>query len=223
MARWWRRSCRPRRARCRWIPPRSTTSVPLSTGYPARARHGGRSPASRSTSTRSLPRRGRARSSASRRRRGSHRSTTATPSLSWSSREGREPPRPACRPGDLRGDLRACGPAPLLPNGLPPDALPAIAADGTVAAPPSGNMTAPYHPAYRPRPRSIVGRLLAWDSRLRRLDGMLLVAVLLLSAFGALLVWSATRTNNQLTAGTGRPTCSGRSSISSLGCCWARV
>ena len=72
---------------------------------------------------------------ASRRRRGSHRSTTATPSSSWSSREGREPPRPACRPGDLRGDLRACGPAPLLPNGLPPDALPAIAADGTVAAP----------------------------------------------------------------------------------------
>jgi rod shape determining protein RodA len=65
-------------------------------------------------------------------------------------------------------------------------------------------MTASYHPAYRPRPRSIVGRLLAWDSRLRRLDGMLLVAVLLLSAFGALLVWSATRTNNQLTGGDGQ-------------------
>ena len=64
-------------------------------------------------------------------------------------------------------------------------------------------MTATYHPAYRPRPRSLVRRLLAADSALHRVDLVLLGAVLLLCVFGAALVWSATRANSQLTGDDG--------------------
>ena len=65
-------------------------------------------------------------------------------------------------------------------------------------------MTVTYHPTYRPRPRSVVRRLLSRESSLRRLDGVLLIAVLLLCTVGALLVWSATRANSQLTGGDGQ-------------------
>ena len=64
-------------------------------------------------------------------------------------------------------------------------------------------MTATYHPAYRPRPRSLIRRLLAADSALHRVDLVLLGAVLLLCVFGVLLVWSATRANSQLTGDDG--------------------
>ena len=64
-------------------------------------------------------------------------------------------------------------------------------------------MTATYHPAYRPRPRSLVRRLLAADSALHRVDLVLLGAVLLLCVFGAALVLSATRANSQLTGDDG--------------------
>jgi rod shape determining protein RodA len=64
-------------------------------------------------------------------------------------------------------------------------------------------VTATYHPAYRPRPRSVVRRLLAADSALHRVDLVLLGAVLLLCVFGAALVWSATRANSQLTGEDG--------------------
>ena len=42
-------------------------------------------------------------------------------------------------------------------------------------------------------PRSLLRRAFARDSRLRRLDWVLLVTVLALSLVGTLLVWSATR------------------------------
>jgi rod shape determining protein RodA len=64
-------------------------------------------------------------------------------------------------------------------------------------------VTVTYHPAYRPRPRSLVRRLLAADSALHRVDLVLLGAVLLLCVFGAALVWSATRANSQLTGDDG--------------------
>jgi rod shape determining protein RodA len=64
-------------------------------------------------------------------------------------------------------------------------------------------MSALYHPTYRPRSRSVVRRLLAADSALRRVDLVLLGAVLLLCVFGAALVWSATRANSQLTGEDG--------------------
>ena len=60
-----------------------------------------------------------------------------------------------------------------------------------------------YHPSYRPRPRSMVRRLLTAESPLHRVDVVLLGAVLLLCALGALLVWSATRANSQLTGDDG--------------------
>jgi rod shape determining protein RodA len=64
-------------------------------------------------------------------------------------------------------------------------------------------MTASYHPTYRPRPRSILRRLLARGSTLHRVDVVLVGAVLLLCVIGALLVWSSTRANSQLTGDDG--------------------
>jgi rod shape determining protein RodA len=52
---------------------------------------------------------------------------------------------------------------------------------------------APVRPGPASLPRSLLQRAFARDSRLRRLDWLLLVTVLALSFIGTLLVWSATR------------------------------
>ncbi|MFC8719721.1 rod shape-determining protein RodA [Kitasatospora sp. NPDC057198] len=50
-------------------------------------------------------------------------------------------------------------------------------------------------------PRSLLGRALAKDSPLRRLDWIMILAALALSLVGSLLVWSATRGRDSLTHG----------------------
>nr|WP_225447447.1 rod shape-determining protein RodA [Streptacidiphilus sp. PB12-B1b] len=62
-------------------------------------------------------------------------------------------------------------------------------------------MTTSYRsPRYAPR-RGAVGRLLARDSPLRRMDWVLVAAAVALSGMGSLLVWSATRSRTDINHG----------------------
>jgi rod shape determining protein RodA len=62
-------------------------------------------------------------------------------------------------------------------------------------------MTTSYRtPRYTPR-RGAVGRLIARESPLRRMDWVLVLAAITLSAMGSLLVWSATRSRYEINHG----------------------
>ncbi|WP_370466866.1 rod shape-determining protein RodA [Streptacidiphilus sp. PB12-B1b] len=64
----------------------------------------------------------------------------------------------------------------------------------------SGLTTSYRSPRYAPR-RGAVGRLLARDSPLRRMDWVLVAAAVALSGMGSLLVWSATRSRTDINHG----------------------